>query len=207
MVSRGSLLAVLVLTVLAVLAAAGPARADVREGSYELELYGGYYVPGPSELPGAPTLGGRFGYNVTQRFFVQATLGYTRFERDVSDGVSYGTVDLDLWDLDFSFGYNFLVDGNVTPEVHAGFGGGFGSLGGDLQINDPDLCGVLACRVQFENLSANSFTLHAGAGVRIDLSELIYLRPVVLTRWYAARDTDKWDPEYSVSIGFKFGGR
>lgn len=198
--------AVFSLVVMAVGLAALPAHAEVRDGSFELELYGGWYDPGPSALPGAPTVGGRFGYNVTPRFFVQATLGYTNFEKDVSDGSNFGTVNLDLWNLDFGFGYNFTEDSNVTPEVHAGFGGGFGSAGGALQVNDTDLCGVAGCRVTFDNLSENSFTLHGGAGVRIDLSDLIYIRPVVQARWFAARDSSKWDPEYSVSLGFKFGG-
>ena len=95
----------------------------------------------------------------------------------------------------------------MTPEIHAGFGGGFGSAGGSLEINDPDICGVLTCTVTFENLSEDSFTLHGGAGVRIDLGSLIYLRPVVQARWFAARDGNTWDPEFSVSVGFKFGGR
>ena len=195
----------LTLTVLVVVAAVVPAVAEVREGSFELELYGGWYDPGPSQIPGEPTLGGRFGYNATPRFFVQGTLGYTNFETNVSSGGNSGTIDLDLWTMDFGFGYNFTEDSNVTPEIHAGFGGGFGTAGGDLQIDDTDLCGVAGCRVQFDNLSENSFTLHGGVGVRIDLGDLIYLRPVVQARWFAARDSSPWELEYSLSLGFKFG--
>lgn len=193
-------------SMLVALGACQPALAEVRQGSFELEMYGGWYVPGPNLVSGEPTWGGRFGYNATPRFFVQGTLGYTHFETNVSDGVSFGTANLNLWNMDFSFGYNFLEDRDVTPEVHAGFGGGFGSAGGALQINDPDVCGVLTCTVQFDNLSEDSFTLHGGVGVRIDLGHLIYLRPIVQTRWFVARDADEWDVEYSLSLGFKFGG-
>jgi len=206
MLSTSSRLAVLSSILLIFLVSATPAAAEVRPGSFEFELYGGWYDAGPDVLGGSPTLGGRFGYNATPRFFVQGGLGYTNFESSVTDGVSFGTVTLDLWVMDFSFGYNFTEDTNVTPEVHVGFGGGFGSRAGALQINDPDVCGVLSCTATFENLSKDSFTLHGGAGVRIDLGDLIYLRPGIQARWFGARDDDEWDVEYSVSLGFKFGG-
>jgi hypothetical protein len=199
-------LAAMSLIVLMFLGGALPTHAEVRDGSFDLELYGGWYDPGPGALPGEPTAGARFGYDVTPRFFVQGTLGFTNFETAVESGGNAGTIDLDLWTMDFGFGYHLTEGTSVTPEVHAGFGGGFGSIGGDLQIDDTDLCGVAGCRVQFENLSENSFTLHGGVGVRIDLGDLLYLRPVVQTRWFSARDRNKWDMEYSVSLGFKFGG-
>jgi hypothetical protein len=192
--------------VLILVVSAYPASAEVRPGSFEFELYGGWYDAGPGVLGGSPTLGGRFGYNATPRFFVQGGLGYTKFESSLTNGDSSGTATVDLWNMDFSFGYNFTEDSNVTPEVHAGFGGGFGTVGGALQINDPDVCGVLSCTATFENLSEDSFTLHGGAGVRIDLGDLIYVRPVIQARWFGARDDDEWDVEYSVSLGFKFGG-
>ena len=198
--------AALSLILLALVVSALPALAEVRQGSFELELYGGWYDPGPSVLPGEPTFGGRFGYNATQSFFVQATLGYTNFETDVAAGGDSGTIQLDLLNLDFSFGYNFTEGGNVTPEIHAGFGGAFGSSGGALLINDPEVCGVAPCTVTFDNVARDSFTLHGGLGVRIDLSDLIYLRPVIQARWVSARDNGSWDAEYVVSLGFKFGG-
>jgi hypothetical protein len=183
-----------------------PAAAEVREHSVELEIYGGYVNPSPSVLDGEATVGGRVGYNLTPRFNLQAVLGYSEFEQSVADATDTGTVKLELWNVDMDFAYNFLEGGNVTPEVHAGFGGAFGKASGSLQIADPEVCGAAACTVTFDNLSEDSFTLNAGAGVRIDFGRLIYLRPVIQTRWYAARDEDQWDPEFTVSLGFKFGG-
>jgi len=192
---------------LAAFVAVRPAVAQVREGSIELEFYAGYVDPGPSAIDGEPTIGGRLGYNVTPRFNLQAVLGYSEFDKGVADLTDTGTVKLELWNVDLNFAFNFVEDRKVTPEIHAGFGGAFGSASGSLQIKDQEICGGVACTVQFENLSRDSFTLNVGAGVRIDFGRLIYLRPVIQTRWYAARDDDQWDPEFSVSVGFKFGGR
>jgi hypothetical protein len=197
------------LLLLAIAASGSSLFAEIREGSFEVELYGGYYDLQADLLDGDATLGGRFAYNSTQHFNFQANLGYTKLEQNLNELALTGEVEAELWLLDFSFGYHFMPNKKFVPEVNGGFGGLFATGSGDVEIlegGDP-ICGTERCSVLFKNLTEDSFTLNAGGGVKIDLGRTIYLRPLIRARYITQRDSDKIDPEYSLSIGFKIGGR
>ncbi|MGD0283243.1 MAG: outer membrane beta-barrel domain-containing protein [Dissulfurispiraceae bacterium] len=107
------------------------ARSEIKEGSFELEPFGGYTLFEHSQnLENRPEFGGRFGYNFTKYFGVEGTVEFMdshvadmsitspREGRFISP---MNRVDVTFYHIDAV--YTFLPDGKFNPFVLAGFGG------------------------------------------------------------------------------------
>ena len=55
------------------------------------------------------------------------------------------------------------------------------------------------------NLDFDTFTVHAGGGVKIDISDLVYIRPGARFRWFEEREDDEIDQEITLAVGFQWG--
>ena len=52
----------------------------------------------------------------------------------------------------------------------------------------------------------NGFTLNGGAGLKISISDRIYLKVAGLARWFERREADDIDGEITLAAGFQLGG-
>lgn len=106
------------------------ARAEIREGSFEAGVFGGFnFFEKSQNLHNRPVFGGRLGYNITPNFGVETAVEFihSRVEdkarTDFNEGQYRGpmdTVDLVFYHVDAV--YNFIPEGPVTPYVLAGVG-------------------------------------------------------------------------------------
>ena len=107
------------------------ARAEVKEGSFEVSPFAGYnFFEDAQNLKDSPVYGGRFGYNFTKHFGIEGAMEFINSRvRDTSRiGAKEGqfrspanSVDLVFYHVDAV--YHFLPDNKLTPFVAAGYGG------------------------------------------------------------------------------------
>lgn len=188
------------------------ARAEVTDGSGNIEVYAGWYFPDDSGA-GADyddlTAGLRLGYVFTKHLGLQATLGW--FEGDGTyTHPAYGkqTISPSIVPLDIS------LMGYINPDSRAVFTA-YGGIGYAFQDADVDVnCNVLPdpvddlCRADKgarESHTDDSFTLHAGVGAKIDVTESFYLRPDARVRWFEDREDNEMDWEVSLGFGWWLG--
>ena len=107
------------------------ARSEIKAGSFEVGLFGGYnFFQSSQNLKPGPIAGGRIGYNFTPHFGVEAAGEYIWSKVDdqsklgLTEG-EYGSpmdkVNLTFYHIDAV--YHFLPDSKFTPFVLVGFGG------------------------------------------------------------------------------------
>jgi OmpA-OmpF porin, OOP family len=107
------------------------ARSEIREGSFEMGLFGGYnFFERSQNLENRPSFGLRLGYNFTRYFGIEGVGEFIRSHVDdrTKTGLTEGQfgspmdkVDLTFYHLDLI--YHFMPDGKFNPFVVAGFGG------------------------------------------------------------------------------------
>ncbi len=174
------------------------AHAEVHEGSMNVEIFAGEYDPEPDLLDSETNFGIRYGWDYTRRVGFQFEFWRYDTDGDFTSGMTSGSFDLDLDGIEISL-YGFLrPESRVSILLYGGIGGVFASL--DASISGPLLSGV------FNNLQDDSFTAHAGGGLRIQLGEHVYLRPDGRFRWIEKRAGDDIDTTLSLALGFNFGG-
>lgn len=174
------------------------ARAEVHEGSMNVEIFAGELDPGPDLLDSETNLGLRYGWDFSRRLGFQ--FEFWRYETDSSftSGMTIASFDLDLDGIEISI-YGFLrPESRVSILLFGGIGGVFGSL--DASISNP----LFSARLS--NARDDSFTAHGGGGLRIQLGEHVYLRPDARFRWIEKREDDEIDMAVTLAVGFNFGG-
>jgi OOP family OmpA-OmpF porin len=109
------------------------ARSEIKAGSYEVGVFGGYnFFENSQNLKDRPIFGGRLGYNFTRHFGIEAVGDYipTRVDdRNLPAGGGkegqyrspMDKVDLTFYHLDLV--YHFIPEGRFNPFVLVGFGG------------------------------------------------------------------------------------
>ncbi len=182
----------------ALLAAISPSAADVIPESWEIEVYGGTSDPGIDFLDDDLVFGLRVGYNITEHFNLTSSVGYYSTEEEISDLGFTGELDFTDTTIDLSAMLHLIPDKPFNPQLFAGLGWSFVSLEGE--VSGPG--GLYPSSIEGED---NSFTVHGGAGIRIDLGSIVYLNGQIRLRWYEGRDEDETATEYALGLGFKLG--
>ena len=164
------------------------AAAQARTGS--LEAYAGEYFPDkPDYLKDDLIYGVRGSYSWTGSLASEVSVG--RYEQSFHFAPGAG-IDLHETLLDLSTAWTFNPASRARFALFAGPGWAFF----DATSYNPGM--------PDDSGSDDSFTLHAGASLRIDLSDRVYVRPDVRARWIDKLD-DAIDYEASVGIGIRLG--
>ena len=187
------------IAVMLVLVAGSPAGAQVEEGQWMGEIFGGNYAPGPDDvLDDESTFGLRAATMLTPKLALVGSVSTVNFEDTVTDGIATVNFDTDILLIDFTAGYVFRPDKRVNIALGGGIGGAFSSTDGTFTT--PLVKGF------FEDFDESSFTLHAVAAPVIHLTQRVYLMPLLRVRWFENREDDETDIESTLAVGFKFGG-
>lgn len=167
--------------------AAAPAQAQAGTGSFE--LYAGYYFPDSDVLDDDVTYGVRGGYRLSDSFGIQGSVG--RYE-DSENILGLANVNLELTLVDASAVWYFNPGSSSEFFVFGGPGWAFADVNADF------------LGIPLDSVSDDTFTLHAGLGLNIGLTDRIYLRPDVRARWFDDSN-DEVDLEASLAVGFTLG--
>jgi outer membrane beta-barrel protein len=184
-----------------------PASAQVPAGSQEVDAYAGALfgddvtntqISGRTpKLDDKLTFGLRYGYNFTDAWGFDASLGYSP---NKVTGLAGGDVDLDLTTLDLDAVYHFNPGGRIVPYVLAGAGYASASLDHALQGT------VNAQPVTLRD--DDGFTLNAGVGAKYFATDKLLLRLEGRYR-YLDKVVDHFDHslntfETTLGVGYQF---
>jgi outer membrane beta-barrel protein len=191
----------------ALLMNAVPAFAQVKAGSQSVEAYAGALfgddvtdvrLSGQQpKLDDDVTFGLRYGYNFTENWGIETSLGLSPTKVTNLTG---GDVDLDLWTLDVDAVYHFNPAGRFVPYVLAGAGYASADL-------DRDLTGTVnATPVAIRD--DNGFTLNAGVGAKYFATDNLVFRLEGRYR-YLDKVVDRFDDslntfETTLGVGYQF---
>jgi outer membrane beta-barrel protein len=190
-------------TIGALSATAVPAMAQVTAGSQEVSAYVGEAfgddvsdrtIDGRTpELDDDVTYGLRYGYNFTDAWGLELSLGQTN---TAVTGLPTRDIDLDLTTFDVDAVYHFNPSSRFVPYVLAGIG--YASADLDRPI------GVGPVRVDDDN----GFTLNAGVGAKYFITDTVSLRLDARYR-YLDKIVDRYDDslntfETTFGVGFQF---
>jgi outer membrane beta-barrel protein len=143
------------------------------------------------------TFGLRYGYNFTENWGIETSLGLSPTKVTNLTG---GDVDLDLWTLDVDAVYHFNPAGRFVPYVLAGAGYASADL-------DRDLTGTVnATPVAIRD--DNGFTLNAGVGAKYFATDNLVFRLEGRYR-YLDKVVDRFDDslntfETTLGVGYQF---
>jgi hypothetical protein len=178
---------------------AGTATDSSNGQSYDV-LNGGCYTGDPTCLP-APKMTGAFGVFGAQ-FMLNSHLGIDgeysfRFSQCDYAGLGYRPTF-----YDFNAVYQPIGRwSRVIPVLEAGIGGATVHYYYNSQVGPSNVTEPL--------VNSNHFQLHGAVGVRIYVTNHAFIRPQVDLR-YIPNYVDfgsNFVPEYTVAIGYTFGGR
>lgn len=190
------------------LAGAVPAMAQVTPRSHEVHVYVGETfgdelsdrrIDGRKpELDDDVTYGLRYGYNFTDAWGIEVSLGRTNSSVTRLAG---GNIDLDLTTLDVNAIYHFSPGGSFVPYVSAGIG--YASADLDRAIIGT-VNGIGPVRIGDDE----GFTLNAGFGAKYFITDKVSLRFDARYR-YLDKVIDRFDDslntfEATLGVGFKF---
>ena len=185
-----------------------PAMAEVTAGSQEVHAYVGEAfgddltdrridgrVP---ELDDDVTYGLRYGYNFTDAWGLELSLGRTN---TAVTSLASRDIDLDLTTFDVDAIYHFTPSSRFVPYVLAGVGYASADLDRPLTGTVP---GVGAVRIDDDN----GFTLNAGVGAKFFVTDNVSLRLDARYR-YLDKVVDRYDDslntfETTFGVGFQF---
>lgn len=186
---------------------AGTASAQAREGTQELHVYAGQLfgddltdvrVSGRKpELDDDVTFGVRYGYNFTNNWGIEVSLGHSP---NSAIGVGGGDIDLDLTTLDVDAVYNFNTGSKFVPYVLAGVGYAAADL-------DRPITGVVNGRtVSIDD--DEGFTANAGIGAKYYATDRFLVRLEARYR-YLDGIVDRFDDslntvETTLGVGWTF---
>ena len=185
-----------------------PAMAQVTAGSQEVHAYAGEAfgddltdrsITGRTpELDDDVTYGLRYGYNFTDAWGLELSLGRTNTS---VIGLPGGDTDLDLTTFDADAVYHFNSAGRFVQYVLAGVG--YASADLDRPIVGT-ASGVGPVRIEDDN----GFTLNAGVGAKYFLTDNVSLRLDARYR-YLDKVVDRFDDslntvETTLGVGYQF---
>lgn len=191
----------------ALVLSAVPAYAQVQAGSQYVDAYAGALfgddvtdtrISGVEpELDDDVTFGLRYGYNLTDQWGLEASLGYSP---NKVTGLPSGNVDIDLTTLDLSAVYNFNTGTRIVPYVLGGIGYAFADLDRPLQgtVNNQPV----------SLRDDDGFTLHAGIGAKFFATDHVLIRLEGRYR-YLDKVVDNFDHslntfETTLGVGYQF---
>jgi outer membrane beta-barrel protein len=190
------------------LASAAPAMSQVTAGSQEIHVYVGETfgddlsnrrIDGRKlELDDDVTYGLRYGYNFTDAWGLEVSLGRTNSS---VKGLAGRNIDLDLTTLDVDAIYHFNTRSRFVPYVFAGVG--YASADLDRPITGT-AGGIGPVRINDDE----GFTLNTGFGAKYFVTDNVSLRLDVRYR-YLDKVIDRFDDslntfETTLGVGFKF---
>ena len=191
----------------ALLAGALPASAQVKAKSQEVEAYAGALfgddltdvrISGQRpELDDDVAFGLRYGFNFTDAWGLDASLGYSP---NKVTGLAGGDIDLNLTTLDLDGVYHFNQFGRVVPYVLAGVGYATANL-------DHDLVGTVNAQ-PVTIRDDDGFTLNAGLGAKLYATDHLLFRLEGRYR-YLDKVVDHFDHslntfETTLGVGYQF---
>jgi len=191
-----------------VLAGAAPAMAQVTAGSQEIHVYAGETfgdelsnrrIDGRKpELDDDVTYGLRYGYNFTDAWGLEVSLGRTNSS---VKGLAGRSIDLDLTTLDVDAIYHFNTGGRFVPYLVAGVGYASADL-------DRAITGSVSPIGPVRIGDDNGITLNTGFGAKYFVTDNVSLRLDVRYR-YLDKVIDRFDDslntfETTLGVGFKF---
>jgi outer membrane beta-barrel protein len=192
----------------AVLLNALPASAQVQANSQEVDAYVGALfgddltdrrISGQQpKLDDNVVFGLRYGYNFTDTWGIEGSLGYSP---NKVKGLPGADVDLDLWTLDIDAVYNFLPTGRIVPYVLLGAGYASANLDHDL-LGTAN--GIQPVRIRDDN----GFTLNTGFGAKYYATDKLLFRLEGRYRWMD-KVVDNFDQslntfETTLGVGYQF---
>lgn len=190
------------------LAGAVPAVAQVTAGSHEFHVYVGETfgdelsdrrIEGHKpELDDDVTYGVRYGYNLSDAWGLEVSLGRTNSSVTKLGGRD---IDLDLTTFDVDAIYHFNLGGPFVPYVLAGVG--YASADLDRAIVGT-VDGIGPVRIDDDD----GFTVNAGIGAKYFVTDKVSLRLDARYR-YLDKVVDRFDDslntfEATLGVGFKF---
>ena len=143
------------------------------------------------------TYGLRYGYNITDQFEIEASLGESPSK---VKNVAGGDIDLDLTTFDVDAVYNYRNGTRFTPYAFAGVGYALADL-------DRSILGTVgATPVSIKD--DNGFTLNAGLGARYQATDHLFLKAEARYR-YLDKVVDRFDQslntvETTLGVGYQF---
>lgn len=191
----------------ALLFGALPASAQVQSGAQEVAAYGGALfgddltdvrITGQQpKLDDDVTFGLRYGYNFTDAWGIESSVGYSP---NKVKGVVGGDIDLNLTTLDVDGVYNFNPTGRIVPYALAGVGYAFADL-------DRDILGVVGAQ-PVRITDEDGFTLNAGFGAKFYATDHLLFRLEGRYR-YLDKVVDRFDHslntvETTLGVGYQF---
>ncbi len=143
------------------------------------------------------TYGLRYGYNFTDQFALEASLGESPSK---VKNVTGGDIDLDLTTLDVDAVWNFRNGTQFTPYVFAGVGYAFADL-------DRSILGTVGT-TPVSIKDDDGFTANAGVGVRFQATDHLFLKAEGRYR-YLDKVVDHFDDslntvETTLGVGYQF---
>jgi len=186
--------------VFALMGASNAMAAGPQAGQWYGVIFGGDYDPAPDELDNHGMGGFRFGYVVTPSFMVGGSLGLLSIDNDFDlSGGTTGNVEADFTFFDVNATYAlFKPDRRFRLALTGGLG--FASVSADVTVSGQGVTIVAP------DLTENSFTLNAGMGPVIRITDRTFVRLLNRFRWYEKREEDNVDRELTLGFGFLFGG-
>jgi len=143
------------------------------------------------------TYGLRYGYNFTDQFAIEASLGESPSK---VKNVAGGDIDLDLTTFDVDAVWNFRNGTRFTPYAFAGVGYAIA----DLDRNILGTVGVTPVSIKDDD----GFTLNAGLGARYQATDHLFLKAEARYR-YLDKVVDRFDDslntvETTLGVGYQF---
>jgi len=191
----------------ALLLGAAPAMAQVEAGSHEAHIYAGQLfgddltdsrISGKTPKLDDDFVGGlRYGYNFTDSFGLEGSLGYNP---NSVTGLAGSDIDIDLTTIDLNAVWHFNSGSQLVPYLTAGIG--YASADLDRPIRGT----VNGQPVSIDDDSG--FTANAGAGLKYFATDRVILRVDARYRYMDAL-VDNFDDslggiETTIGIGWKF---
>ncbi|MCZ6779004.1 MAG: outer membrane beta-barrel protein [Acidobacteria bacterium] len=188
-----------ILLVFVVGAGASQVHAVTEEETGQFELFVGSYDPGPDFVDDDTTFGFRLGYTPNDHFTWLGAVEWLDTDGDFSGPVVSGSLDYQAIFIDSYFIWNLNPESRWVWNLYAGPGFAFVDLDATGVIED-------AIKVSVSGLQDDQFTVFAGGGAILDLSDKVYLRFTYHLRWYEDRDDEETDTEGAIAFGWNLGG-
>lgn len=154
-----------------------------------------------------PRLGGTFGkagadFMITPHFGIGAETDF-RFSQGSYSGLAYRPI---FYDFNAIWAPTGHVEKRIVPELEAGLGGARLSF-----YNPTSFCDQFTGCSTSNNFveSSNHFQVHLSAGVRMYVTQHLFIRPQVDARYVNNffQFGSNWVPEYGAALGWSFGSR
>ncbi|MBE0596900.1 MAG: outer membrane beta-barrel domain-containing protein [Desulfuromonadales bacterium] len=172
-----------------------PAYSEIKAGSVEVSPFIGYNIfENKQNLKDRPLIGGRIGYNFTDRFGIEGAVEYMKSHVDDEDknqtregqfASPIGSVKITSYHLDFL--YHFMPESNFNPFIVAGYGATHYS---------PD--------INTKNMSAINYGVGAKYWVADNIALRLDLRDNMVTEVF---QETYHNVSANLGVVFRFGGQ